>query len=181
MTLDSGTLSFSTVHGEVFRAPVGAIDGEFGLYSTLTLTTGGARYKFVTGAYAGGFPPRFSDQQLAELTGDASQAASKQFSRGAAILVTSSAVGNVAVLVGSVVGRGTAIVGQAVAVVDLFRSQHAGFALAKAWAEYLASHGVAMRMRGTTFARSQLVIAAIVIPSLVVFGFAVYALVSALS
>lgn len=181
MTLDSGVLSFATDDTEVFRSPITAVDASFSLYSTLTIVTGGTSHDFVTGAYAGAYASRFSDRQLAELAGDSGQDAQSLFASGAATVVTANVVGGLAVIAGSVLGRGLSIAGNAVGVVNLFRSQNQSFALAKAWAEYLRGQGVSVRMRGTTFARSQAVVAAIVIPALVVFGVGVYALLSAIA
>lgn len=171
MTLDAGVLSFATEQGEVFRAPIGAVDASFSRYSTLTVVVGGAKHDFVTGAYAGAYAPHFSERQLAELSDDAGQEAQRLFGNGASTIVTANVVGGVAVLAGSVLGRVAGIAGNAVGVVNLFRSQSQSFALSKAWAEYMAANGVRVRMRGTTFARSQWVIAAIVIPGLAVVGF----------
>ena len=180
MTLDGGELSFATDEAEIFRAEVADLRVTFTLYSTLVVTAGTSTYAFVTGAYAGALAPSFSDAQLALLAGGAEESV-QQFRRGAATLVTASVVGSAAVIAGSILGRVVGIAGQAVGVTTLFRSQHQAFALARSWAEYLSAHGVAVRMRGTTFGRSQLVIAAIVIPALVVFGFAVYAVLSLLA
>jgi hypothetical protein len=170
MTLDSGVLSYATEQGEVFRAPIGEVDATFSRYSTLTIVTRGTKYDFVTGAYAGALAPHFSEKQLAELSDDAGGEALRLFGSGAVTVVTANVVGGLAVLAGSVLGRVASIAGNAVGVVNLFRSQSQSFALAKAWAQYLAANGVAVRMRGTTFGRSQWMIAAIVIPGLVLVG-----------
>lgn len=181
MALESGILSFRTDHDEVFRASVAQVRATFTTFSTLVVRVGEERFAFVTGAYAGALAPSFSDEQLALLAGDGAQDSTREFSRGAATLVTSSVIGSAATLAGSVLGRVVGVAGQAVAVARIAGAQHQAFALARAWAEYLRDHGVAVALRGTTFARSQVVVAAIVIPGLVVFGVAVYGILSMLA
>lgn len=170
MTLDAGVLSYATEQLEVFSAPIGEVDASFSRYSTLTIVIHGTKFDFVTGAYAGALAPHFSERQLAELSDDAGGEALRLFGNGAVTVVSANVIGGVAVLAGSVLGRVASIAGNAVGVVNLFRSQSQSFALAKAWAEHLRANGVRVRMRGTTFARSQWMIAAIVIPGLVVVG-----------
>lgn len=164
MTLDAGQLSFATERGEVFRAPVEAVEARFSAFSTLTVRVAGATHHFVTGAYAGAFAPPFSERQLAELSDGAGQEALELFGSGAVTVVTANVVGGLAALAGSVLGRVAGIAGNAVGVVHLFRSQAQSFSLAKAWADFLRVNGVRVRMRGTTFARSQWLVAAIVVP-----------------
>jgi hypothetical protein len=174
MTLEAGVLSFATEHEEVFRAPVSEVRAEFTRYSTLVITAAGARQVFVTGAYAGTLAPPFTDRQLAELAGaDAVREASARFARGAAI-VSGAAIAT------SALGRVFGLVGQAVGVVELTRANSDSFALSKAWAEYLASNGVSLRMRGTTYARSYWFLAAIIVPAFAVFGVGVYFVLDAL-
>ncbi|AYF97723.1 hypothetical protein [Protaetiibacter intestinalis] len=182
MTLDAGVLSFRTERETVFSAPVDRVSAEFTRFSTLVVTSDGHRHVFVTGAYAGNFAREFSTAQLAELAGapHASEAA-QAFREGAAIVVSSGVMRSAAVIAGSAAGAAFALVGDAVGVASLFGSQSRSFALARAWAEHLAANGVAVRMRGTTFARSQAFIAAIVLPSVAVFGVGVWLLLSALA
>jgi hypothetical protein len=115
------------------------------------------------------------------LTGDAALQANGRFASGAATMVTSNVVQNAAALAGSVLGRGAGIVGGAVGTISMFRAQQTSFALARAWAAALARGGVAVTMRGTTYGRSQLTVAAIVVPSFVALVVVVGVIVFALS
>jgi len=182
MTADAGRLSFATEAGVVFDAPLTEVSARFTHVATLVVTVAGRAHVFVTGAYAGAYAGAFSAAQLELLAGaDDGQEALRTFQDGAAIIVSSSVAGNLARLAGKVLMRSVALVGDAVGVVGLYRSQHQSFALARAWAEHLAALGVAVRMQGSTFARSQLVVAAIVLPILVVIGLLSWAVAAALT
>ena len=182
MTLDAGILSFATATTLEFQAPVSAITGEFTTFSTLVLTVHGAKYVFVHGGYAGAFAPPFTAVQVAEIGNGAFSGDDAAKARsGAAILGGAALAGAVGQLVGNAVFRVAGVGGSAIGVAKIAGAQHASFQVAKAWAQYLAAQGVPMRMRGTTFARSQLVVAAIVLPVLVAIGFAAWGIAAAIS
>lgn len=175
MTLGGGVLSFRTSTETLFESPVANVQVDFSRYSTLTVHTTGKKFVFVTGAYAGSLAPRFSDQQLTEIAKvvDPTEL-SRTFKAGATILVSSAIIGNVSKVMDSFAGRGIGIVGRLVGVISITRSQAQSFAIARAWAEYLQTQGVPVRLRGTTFAASQKFLAMIIVPSLIVFGLLVY-------
>lgn len=182
MTLDAGILSFATATTLEFQPPVAEITGEFTTFSTLVLTVHGAKYVFVHGGYAGAFAPSFSAAQIAEIGGGAfSGEHAQRAQRGAAILGGAALAGAVGQILGNAVFRVAGIGGSAIGVAKIAGAQHASFQVAKAWAQYLADNGVTMRMRGTTFARSQLVVASILLPILVAVGFAAWGIASAIS
>jgi len=182
MTLADGRLSFVTDAELVFDAPVAEVAARFTHVSTLTVLIAGRSFVFVTGAYAGAFARSFSPAQLALLAGASNgEEALRQFQDGASIIVSSSVAASAARIAGSVLARSVALVGDAVGVVDLYRSQAQSFALARAWAETLAAGGVPVRMLGSSFGRSQLVVAAIVLPVLVVIGLLAWALAAVLT
>ena len=182
MTVDAGSVSFATDDGLVFHAPVGDVSAVFSRFGTLTVTAGDRTLDLVAGAYAGAFARPFSPAQLELLAGaeHASQAR-EAFRGGATIIVSSSVARSLSSLAGSVAGAALASAGDAVGVVTLFRSQAQSFAFARAWAQHIAENGVAVRMTGTTFARSQAFLAAIILPAIAVFGGGVAAVVLALS
>lgn len=181
MTLENGMLGFATATTQEFSAPVSEVTGEFTTFSTLVLRVHGAKYEFVHGGYAGAFAPEFSDAQVAEIGGggltgeDAAKA-----KRGALLLGGAAIVGAVGQLVGSTALRIVGVGGSAFGVAKVAGAQRASFRVSKAWAQHLAANGVTMRMRGTTFARSQLVVGAIVLPILAAIGFAAWGIAAAL-
>lgn len=182
MTLDAGTLSFATDHEVVLHAPVERVSAVFSRFGTLSVTVDGRTLHFVTGAYAGAFAGSFSAAQLELLAGSAHGSKAREtFRDGAAIIVSSSVARSLASIAGGAAGAALASAGDAVGVAFLFRSQAQSFALARAWAQHLAENGVPVRMKGTTFVRSQLVVAAIVLPAVAVFGVGTAVLITALS
>ncbi len=182
MTLTDTVLSFRTVSGSLFEAPVSELRAEFSRYGTLTIFRGTEKFIFVTGGYAGVFAPNFSDEQLREIAETDTQVAiPSQFKRGASVLVSGAVVRDLSVLVGSVAGQFIGSFGKLVGVIKVTQSQRTAFYLSKAWVEYLQQHGLSVTMKGTTFASSQRTIAAILIPAFVAAGVLIYFIVWAIS
>lgn len=171
LTLDEGALSFDTDEGRVFSAPVAQVSVDFTRFGTLVVSAGGHRYALVAGAFAGVYARPFSRAQLAVLA-DAEHAsgATSAFREGAMISAGSSIVGDLAKLAGNMVGSVASLAGDATGIVRMSRAQSASFAFARAVAERLAAEGVRVRMLGTTYAASQLFLAAILIPAFLAFG-----------
>lgn len=178
MTLDARMLSFVTNVGVLFLVPVSEVRATFTRFSTLIIEAAGSRYVFVTGAYASRVAPDFSDWMLAEIAVAQSQEQSTRMTRSLIAVGAGRAMGALAIGAAAVVASFAVRVG---ATVDLFRAQHAGYYLSRRWAEHLQEQGVQVEMRGTTFARSQLFLWSIFLPSFAAFVAIVYFIVWAAS
>ena len=182
MTLNEGRLSFRTADALIFDTDIEQCSAVFTLFSTLVLTTNGATYTFVTGSYAGALATDFTKEQLAELTdSNSNPGLVKRFKKGALVYISNDVLTSAMAFIGSSLGRGLGILGQAAGVVILFRAHRESFYSSKAWVLYLKDKGLDVVMKGTTFARSQLVIASIGIPLFIAFVAVVFWLVSSLS
>lgn len=182
MTYEQGKLSFKTAKHEVFSADLSLLRITFSTHATIRVTIGSTTYKFVTGTYAGGYPKEFNKEQLEELTGQPiTDELLRKNRTGVSLYITSNVATNLAAAVGNTAGRTVGIFGQAVGVYRMFRAQKQSFEFSKAWVEYLRSKGANVEYKGTTYGKSQLTVAAIVIPSFIIMSVLITVIVFATS
>lgn len=181
MTYENGTLSFKTATQEIFSTPLTSAQIVFTTHASIRVAVGPTTYTFVTGTYAGGYPKEFNKEQLEELTGQpVTDEILRKNRTGVSLYITSNAATNIAAAIGNTAGRTLGIFGQAIGVFRMFNAQKQSFELSRAWVEYLQSKGAVVEYKGTTYGKSQLKVAAIVIPSFIIMAVLVSVIVFAL-
>jgi hypothetical protein len=175
MTFNDGRVSFKTKDRLVFEKSISEIEAVFTLLGTLVVTVDGAKYSFITGNSTSVMHQPFTPEQIQELQEANHEAKDGTgFLKGAGLFAGGIAANN---LLPNIGGRVLGVAGKAAGTVIMYKEQYAGFKLLLSWANYLEKNGLKTIYKTKSYAKMQIILWSIAIPSLALLTALTYLLV----
>jgi hypothetical protein len=167
LSFDKDILTFKTAESTLFQLKAGEAHINFSNYGTITIKKDQESWIFVAGAYSGPIPPKFTEDQINELTTSENNISLAAKTMGDAVIYGNSPSRDITPIVQGGKGYG-------LTYLSLSAKQRSSFYSNLALVEFLQAQGFQATIQSKKFSTSQWTIFIVLIVSLAIFGTAVY-------